>query len=279
LQTVEFSHGLIDRHSAKVSKREELLKAVNNSEDKSLYVKIFDYIEQVEKYAEPRFTQFLDPAQVLKAVKVLEKSIDVRFMVTSCISGCERNIICIYPDFMDMGEIIFPITAICIKGSSKFESISHRDILGALMNLGVKREKIGDIILNDDRVYVIVYSDISDYISANLDRIKHTPVTVMYTGFDMVPKREPEYKEIALNVASLRLDAVLSGGFGMSRSSLSKDIKCGNVKVNWEEATELSCSVGEGDVISLKGKGRIILSSIGNTSKKGRINIVIKKII
>lgn len=262
-----------------MSKRDEILNSISNPEYKVLSAKIIDYIEQVEKYYEPRFTVFLDPAQVNKARNIIEQFNNVKYSVTCGVPNCERNIIAIFPFYMEEEDIELPINALCITGSSKFEIIGHRDILGAVMNLGIKREKIGDIILNNQKHYIIVYSDISSYISLNLSKIKHTPVSVDYIDFKDIPLKQNKFKEISTSVVSLRLDAVISAGFGESRSSISKEIVCGNVRVNWEGIQDLSFTIREGDTISLKGKGRIILDKIGSLTKKGRINIIIKKII
>jgi len=263
----------------KLKGKEEIINFVKNDENKALLVKIIDYIEYVEKYFEHRFTPFLDPSQVIKVEKIIRQYGTVGYYATGGIKDSERKIIVLYPQNMNQEDIELPITALCIEIGSKFEKIGHRDLLGSIMNLGIKREKIGDIIINDNKGYLIVYSDISYYIKLNLQRIKHSPVKVNYIDFSLIPPKEEKYREIVATVASLRLDSVIGAGFGESRSSISREIIAGNVKVNWEEVKDLSFAIKQGDVISLKGKGRIILSSVGNTTKKGRVNISIKRIL
>jgi RNA-binding protein YlmH len=276
---VEFFHGLVNRLLIKLSKRDEIVKSISNEDDKILIVKVIDFVEQVQKFFEPRVTQFLDPSQILKAKRVLGQFEDVKYLVTSGVNGCERNIIIIYPYLMSEDEVNLPIIPLRVLINSKFECISHRDMLGALMSLGIKREKIGDIIINNNECFIIVFSDISYYIRINLTKIKHASVIINDIAFKEIPEIEQNFKLIASNVASLRLDSILSSGFGESRSSLSGEIIKGNVKVNWEEIRDLSMGITQGDTISLKGKGRIVIDSIGSTTRKGRINIVIKKII
>lgn len=262
-----------------MDKREKILKNIGSEEDRILAVKIIDYIDQVNANFDVRFTDFLDPAQVNKAVKIIEQYSGIGFIVTSGVPDCERNIIAVYPDYMEGDNIELPIEGLSISGKTKFESITHRDILGALMSLGIKREKIGDIILNNDMFYTVVYSDISYYISINLTKIKHTPVVVEHIDFSDIAAHEKKFKVINANVASLRLDAICSVGYGESRNSIVDEIKCGNVKVNWEEEKNTSYIINPNDVISIKGKGRIILDAVNGETKKGRINITIKKII
>lgn len=263
----------------KLIKRDEIVKNFKDNEDKLLAVKVIDYIEQVQRNYEPRFTQFLDPAKIAKAKMVLEQFNDIKYVVKSAVPYCERNIIAIFPEYMEEEDVKLPLSILRIKGKSKFENIGHRDILGSIMSLGIKRDKIGDIIVDERQYFVVVYKDISQYITLNINKIKHTPVSVEYAQNSDIPAMEEKFKEIASTVASLRLDAVISAGFGQSRSSISKEITGGNVKVNWEEVEDMSFTVVEGDVISLKGKGRIILYKVGSATKKGRINIIIKKLI
>lgn len=261
-----------------MNKRDSIIDSFKSSEDRVLVARIIDCVEHVERYYEPRFTRFLDPAEVYKSKKVIQ-NYDVNYIVTSGVEGCERNIIAIFPDYMEKEQIEIPVSVLEVYCKNRFETVNHRDMLGALMGLGIKRENIGDIIQGDERYYVFVCSDICNYILMNLTMAKHTPLSVTKVGFEQVPNSKSNYKEIVSNVASLRLDSILKIGFGESRSSISKKVLEGDVKVNYEENRELSYPIKEGDVISLKGKGRIIVGSVGGTTKKGRINVVIKRLI
>ncbi len=262
-----------------MGKRENILEHLNENE-KLFAVRIIDYVEQVEKSWGIRYTQFLDPSQVVKAEKIIKQcGSSINYFVTSGIEDCERNIIVISHDSIDAHGIVLPIAPILLDGNFKFEILHHRDVLGAIMNLGIKREKMGDIFFSKDKCYVIVYEDICDYISINLTRIKHVPIDAKRIDFDQLPPREISTKEMKATISSPRLDSVISAGFGVSRSSISKEIKNGNVKVNYEEIKTLSFSVNEGDVISLRGRGRISIKEMGGLSKKGRINITILKYI
>lgn len=261
-----------------MDKRQKIIDSIGSEEYKELAAKIIDYIRQVQKYYEVRYTYFLDPTQISVAKNILQQFDDISYEVTSGIDNCERNIIAIFPEaYRTEGKL--PIVPLKIGGNFKFESITHRDILGALMNLGIKREKLGDIFVAEDVHFIIAYEDISAYICMNLDRIRNTSVKVNVDDFKNVSRDDIKYKVIKSTVSSLRLDAILSAGYGESRTGISKEIKSGNVKVNWEAVEDLSYSISSGDTISVKGKGRIIVDSVGGITKKGRINIIIKKLI
>jgi len=158
-------------------------------------------------------------------------------------------------------------------------SVSHRDYLGSLIGLGIKREKIGDILIKDEHCLVIVENDVADYIKYNLEKVGNIKVELDYVGLDSLQAREQKVKEIRTTVASLRLDSVASAGFGMSRSKVQEYIRAEKVNLNWETTTSLKKSVKEGDLISIRGKGRVLVQEIGGTTKKDRISVYLKKFI
>lgn len=252
---------------------------MKSEQDKALAARVMDIAEQAAKFYSPAFTDFLDPAQMYKADKILEQFQGIEYSALPGAEKCERNIIAVYPDYMVPSDLQPPIEGLHVTGNFKFENITHRDILGAIMSLGIKREKTGDIILNGPEFYIYVSCDISYYIMLNLSKIKHASVRCERIDMYSVPEKMIRYKIIKANVASLRLDSICSAGFGISRSAISEEIKNGGAKVNWEEERNLSRIINPKDVISVKGRGRAILDSAGNETKKGRINITIKKII
>jgi len=175
---------------------------------------------------------------------------------------------------------LFPIVCIGITSSSlKYgEKLTHRDYLGALLHLGITRAKIGDIYVKENRAYVFCTESIAGFLCKELCTVKHTLVHCEI----IVPGEEelkPEYKEITSTVASLRLDALLSVAFQSSRSSLTAYIDGGKTFLNGRLVTKAGQSLNEGDVVSVRGKGRFIVSEIKNLTKKGRTVVCIKKYI
>ena len=175
---------------------------------------------------------------------------------------------------------LFPIACVCITPSSlKYsEALTHRDYLGALLHLGITRAKVGDIYIKEKQAYVFCTEAIADFICKELCTVKHTLVHCEIT----VPEDEllqPELKEITSTVASLRLDAFLSVAFQTSRSSLTAYIDGGKTYVNGRLATKAGLQLEEGDIVSVRGKGRFIVAEVKNTTKKGRIVVTINKYI
>lgn len=188
--------------------------------------------------------------------------------------GSERVVACFgehaaVPDFPIVLLELAPV-------NKKFaDKLTHRDFLGALMNLGIKRELLGDIIISENAGYLFCLEHISEYIIDNLSKIKHTVVSVK--RLDELPKtavKKPEEKQVI--VSSLRLDALISAVFRLSRSESNKLFSQDKVYVNSRAVSNNSYQLKDGDIISVRGFGRINYVSQLKTTKKNRIVVQIK---
>lgn len=155
------------------------------------------------------------------------------------------------------------------------ESLSHRDFLGAILNLGIVRGKIGDIVLQNNFAYVYCIKEIASYIVDNLKKIKHTFVSVQISSKDCT-QIAPTFKVIKNTVASVRLDSLIATAFGSSRSSIISYIEGEKVFVNGKLITSNGYVVKENDIVSVRGKGRFIFDRVIGTTKKGRNLIEIR---
>lgn len=174
----------------------------------------------------------------------------------------------------DAENTVFPIAILQISPSNeKFsDSLTHRDFLGGLMNLGIKRELLGDILVSGNTAYVFCLEQIKDYILRNLTRIKHT--TVKVTALAELPAtavNEPRYAELI--VPSLRLDAVISSVYKLSRKDSCNLIKSDRVFMNSRQIKNTSCLIKQEDIISVRGMGRFKFIGQLRTTKKDRIVI------
>ena len=174
----------------------------------------------------------------------------------------------------------YPI--VCLKIAPlqrKFaEDLSHRDYLGSILNLGMERSCLGDILVGKEVTYLFCLERMADFICENLTRIRHTSVTVERVearDFDY----EPEYKEITGTVASVRLDRLLALAFGASRSSLTGLIEGGKVFVNGRLVTSNGYEPKEGDLVSVRGMGRFRYAGGGGQSRKGREYVILQRYI
>lgn len=171
-------------------------------------------------------------------------------------------------------EAVFPIVIIRAEPAmQKFaDKLSHRDILGSLMGLGIKREVIGDIIISKNTGYIFCLESIAEYICENLGKIKHTSVKCTVT--DKLPDEicnNAEEKEII--VASVRIDTVIAGVYSLSRNAVKEYFTNRKIFVNSTLCENFSYNLKDGDIISVRGKGRFVFHRhFGQHKEKQKYN-------
>ena len=178
-------------------------------------------------------------------------------------------------DFLESYSDSNPLSVIKIT-KDKFTQISHRDYLGAIMGLGVKRKTIGDIMVFDWGAYVITLNNISNYICENLRQCGRAAVKCSVCDLASIVLSEEKTETVFHSVASMRLDNILSAGFGISRAGCTEAISAGLVFVNSVRAEKKDMQIKENDKIVLRGKGKVIIENIIGKSKKDRIHINIR---
>ena len=242
------------------------------------FSRALDCARRTARYFEASFTDYLDMEKITEFTERLAYIDGVENKAFGGMPERERRIIGFFPDFADIKEEDFPITPVIIKHEGKFSrSLSHRDYLGSLTGLGIDRRKMGDIVVFDDFAIAFVHRDIADYITVNLEFVGRTKVFCdVYKG-DMSIVAPKDGVTRFITAASLRLDAVISASFNVSRGKAAELIKAEIVRVNWKTISNVSYNLNEGDMISAKGFGRVKISEIKGTTKKNRISIIIEK--
>lgn len=255
---------------------EDNLAHIKEPEKKIRMRRIIDKIEIVSRNHIEESTDFLDPYERLLARTILNKYDDLMYKEYGGLEDSERKIITIFPDYMnDMPEE--EIRVLRVEGD--ILDLSHKDFLGALMNLGINRNKIGDILLYGDYTDIICKREISDFIILNLEKVGNKNVNLRESSIDDLLAIKLEYKEIFKTISSLRLDTYISASYNLSRGNSIKIIKSGKAKVNWQLIDKTSFELNEGDMISVKGFGRSTLHSIGGLTKKNNIKAIIRILI
>jgi len=190
---------------------------------------------------------------------------------------CDRKMGFFLPDYCSDSDIDFGdyITAYRVRFS--FEKLSHRDFLGALMGLGIKRECIGDIYIFDNVAYFYSTKEITKFIMLNLDKVGRAGIKLEEISLEDVIIPEVELKRLRYTVQSVRLDSILAKAYNISRENMVKKIQAGLVFLNYLECQNVSNIVKEGDVISVKGLGKIKIISCNDKSSKGRFIVEIDK--
>ena len=170
----------------------------------------------------------------------------------------------------------FPIDILLISPlAEKFaEKLSHRDFLGALMNAGIERDVLGDIIVDEKRAYLFCENRMTDYIISSLTRVRHT--SVMVKKVDSIPEIESRQpKEVTIQVASERIDGVVSKVYHLSRGDSAELFTSQKVFLNGRLMENYSHQLKAGDIVSVRGFGRFTYKGCGSVSKKGKLNALV----
>lgn len=227
------------------------------------------------KYASARFSQFLDGGEAADIRDNVHFPYGYNVMFWGGFDGAERTVMGVFPEWEEAAEDKFPVSAVKFThGFSK--KLTHRDYLGTAMSLGIDRAKTGDILINGGTAYVFAASDIAEYIAGNINKIGNVGVKAEVLSAAAVDIPQRMYRTEEKVCASMRLDAVISGVFNISRGESSELIGAGKVKLNYRETSNISAAVKEGDLVSLRGHGRFMLGEIGGETRKGRVHITVK---
>lgn len=191
----------------------------------------------------------------------------------------ERQIAAFLPDALSF-DWEYPITCLHLQAKSpKFaEKLTHRDYLGAILNLGIERSVLGDILVEDKGAYVFCLNRMADYLEEQLCSVRHTPVVMeRIVSREELPK--PTLSLVQGSVASCRLDCLIALAFQVSRSSIVPWIEGGLVFVNGKMITSNGYTPRKGDIISVRKKGRFLFEGVQKTTKKGRYQVLLYRYV
>lgn len=228
-----------------------------------------------------QWTLFADPRQQQIARELLQHFSALKCSFFGGYPEAERVRICFSPFAVPEfpGNIV---SCFSIEGSFPEGILTHRDFLGAVLGLGIKREAVGDIIYRGGKeAFLLTTAEMKPFVLSSLNTVGRFTVRVAEVPLEEFGDHlgPPRRKEIKGTVASMRLDAVAGLGFGLSRSRIAPLIKGGQVKVNYQIVNRPSGTVRAGDLISLAGKGRIeVVDTMGET-RKGRTHLLLHRII
>lgn len=243
-----------------------------NPED-SVSLQLRDAIRLSYIRSKPQFVGFLNEDELKQAQMILKDCDGCLFWGGA--ENAQRVIVGIFPGAISPGTALFPIKAVCVQYPKRYKLL-HRDFLGALMSLGIKRSCVGDIKIADGEAVVFLKSDISDYVISQLDKIGS--VGVKLDCADAVDIQiDDDISYLNITVSSLRLDNVVSEVLNLSREKSSQAIKSGLVSVNHTVKQSPSFQLKAGDSVVFRGKGKFVIDELVGESKKGKKKLIIKK--
>ena len=232
------------------------------------------------------FFGFSEQSALLEALKRQNKQNEINGVPYFLFGGeeeSERRCFVFLPSYLSKEDFLeneksSPEVLTCLHIYPKAEkfatSLAHRDYLGALLSLGIERNRIGDILCGEKDAYVYVFNDLADYLKENLISVGRNPIKTAKLPSFSCPYA-PKFEEKRVSVASLRLDSLLAGAFRISREEAKRHIEAGNVFLT-SSSPKPDALPKEGEHISLRGKGKFVFLGEAGTSKKGKLIALIK---
>ena len=250
------------------------------NEDELLKRKVLDTANQAFHHNIYTYTNFLSISELAVVTSFKKELSFIRYDIYGGNSVCERQLIR-FGSPEDYGyDAGYPITTLKISPLSvKFaEKLEHRDYLGALLNLGVDRSVIGDIVVQEKAAWFFCQNKMTEFFLENLCRVRHTNILITKVeDSDEFPR--PVLESVSGTCASVRLDSLISLAFKTSRSSMVSYIEGGQVFVNGKLITSNGYEPKDGDIISVRGKGRFIFDGVSHQTKKGRCSVRIMRYV
>ncbi|WP_066634860.1 RNA-binding protein [Desulfolucanica intricata] len=257
--------------------REKIFAYLRNVEEKVIIARVLDQCEIVLRKHQIQVTDFFDPFRTGQIFSIVQSIGSINAKADGGYPSAERKRTVIFPDFRSEDNISSELSYLFIEGNFKMVQVTHGDYLGAILGLGIKRDKIGDIIVLENGAQVIVASEISNYIKSHLVKVGKVKVSITDISRGDITPPEQKFKEIRTTVPSLRMDVIAGAGFGTSRAKIAREIAAERFSLNWHTCSNLSQSVKEKDIISARGRGRVELFEVGGQTKKGRIVVTLRK--
>lgn len=256
--------------------KDDLLKGIENRE---AVARVIDQANQALRTWDIVVTDFLSPPELFESQQIFRQLTDITLLAGGGYPQAERQRLAIARSELPLDASHVELSALSIAGNFLFDTATHRDFLGALLGTGIVREKVGDIIVLGDRgAQAIVAPELVDFLMMSLVQVRSVTVTTKPLDWAELKVRPPKKKEITTVEASLRLDALASAGFGMSRSKMVALINGGNVRVNWKTITQASHTLKTGDLVAIRGKGRLEIGDVYIT-KKERYRVALTRFV
>lgn len=266
-----------------MNKKELLDRCAHSGEERVLLARVLDKLELSQTRGIPTHTPFLSPGEGAAAADLLRAWGRPRHLFWGGYEGAERAVCVFLPDWQEDDDFISDPEGPLAAVEGKFPAgaaLGHRDILGALMGLGLTREKLGDILLpGDGRCQVVLLREVLPVLMSQWESAGRWKVSLQEIPLSGLEVSPVQIKTIRDTVATPRLDAVLAAGFSLSRSKAAAYISAGKAAVNHRECLKGDRQVEEGDVLTCRGLGKCVVKEVPGQSKKGRTMLVLERYI
>lgn len=252
--------------------------------------------EKYQRFLERNYlmtTDFLTLQQQAQARILLRQLAASNFFFYGGFEEAERRLLIFAPDYMDVNtekelELWFkespqdcPLSLLEVSYSKKSsgKALSHRDFLGSLLAEGIRREKTGDILVEEEGAQIIVERELAPYLEANYSKAGRVSLTVKEESIAKIRFSHTEKEMEILSVSSARLDNVVAAAFGLARKEAVSAIQQGRVFVEGFEVLKPDYNLRGGEKVVLRGKGKVSYLGVAGTSKRGKLHIKLEKYI
>ncbi|TFE31751.1 RNA-binding protein [Cohnella luojiensis] len=249
-------------------------------DEKSFVDRAWEWVERAAERHETKRTDFLDPRQAHILFALANRHPDAQVVLNGGGTQAERQRAIIAPDYKtledeDMGIVVLDISS----DDRRISELDHGDYLGALLGLGIKRDKIGDLHVSEEGCHALIAEEIGDFLIGHMKQAHRVDVRVTVRPLSELREITSTLEEQVISVASMRLDGVASDVFRLSRTKIVAPIKAGRCRVSWKPVEDPSHPLREGDVVSMKGFGRFKILEVEGLSKSGRIRVRVGKFV
>ena len=238
-------------------------------EDAVLLARVQEALQNARFRSKPSFVGFLDERQAMLAAAAAGRAKDVSFAMQGGYEGAGRVLFGAFPPFFQQEEEAFPLEAVTVRFRAGAQ-LSHRDLLGSLMSLGVTRDVIGDLLVEEGRAVFFARKEMVPFFVDELKKVGGEGVHVSAGAESPLPDGA-KFAEFSATIASPRLDCVVAALCSCSRGTAVEMIEKGLVSLDFAECTSVPREVEEEDKITVRGKGKFIVDQIGPQTKKGRL--------
>lgn len=265
--------------------KQEVLNTYKRQEDKMLLAQVLDKIKMMTKTQKIETTDFLDMYQISLVETFLKKISFENYILYGGFDDAERKILIVFPDkfTIDMVEKNYSkfINIVRVELSNEEKGkYAHRNYLGGIVKLGLKREKVGDILVFDEGADIITINDFSNILCKELGTLtRFQNSNILSLELNNIRVRQIQVEELKIIVPSLRLDNFVSDLARTSRSKAAEIIEQERVFINGKNETKASKQIKKDDIITIRGKGRFVVKDFVGNTRSGRTVVLVEKYI
>lgn len=236
---------------------------------------VLSWKEAVSRSYRSKLTDFLDPRQQFIIESLVGKEDDVKLWQFGGGDHNERKRVLITPYYEQVQADDFGLCLLQASYQEKFSTLTHRDVLGTFISLGLKRDKLGDILVADGVIQIIVAAEIAAFVQLQMTMVKRMKIKLEEKPLSAYIEQQTNWNEMGKTVSSLRLDTMLKEIYNISRKEAAEYIKKQFVKVNFKLVEDVKFQVHEQDIISVRSKGRSKLIRIEGRTRKDNMKVVV----